>query len=59
LTSPHERQKEQKGRVFPALSQTEGIPNCDSNMSPARKGKPEFAYYLEVVADQRERGEFA
>jgi hypothetical protein len=23
------------------------------------KGKPEFAYYLEVVADQRERGEFA
>jgi hypothetical protein len=23
------------------------------------KGKPEFAYYLEVVAEQRERGEFA
>jgi hypothetical protein len=23
------------------------------------KGKPEFAYYLEVVADQRERGEVA
>ena len=23
------------------------------------KGKPEFAYYLEVIADQRERGEFA
>jgi hypothetical protein len=23
------------------------------------KGKPEFAYYLEAVADQRERGEFA
>ena len=23
------------------------------------KGKLEFAYYLEVVADQRERGEFA
>ena len=22
------------------------------------KGKPEFAYYLEVVADHRERGEF-
>ena len=22
------------------------------------KGKPEFAYYLEVAADQRERGEF-
>jgi len=23
------------------------------------KGKPEFAYYLEIVADRRERGEFA
>ena len=23
------------------------------------KGKSEFAYYLEVIADQRERGEFA
>ena len=23
------------------------------------KGSPEFAYYLEVIADQRERGEFA
>jgi hypothetical protein len=23
------------------------------------KGKPEFAYYLEVAADQRERGEFS
>jgi hypothetical protein len=27
--------KQQKGRVFPALFQTEGIPNCDSNMSAA------------------------
>jgi hypothetical protein len=23
------------------------------------KGKPEFAYYLEVAADERERGDFA
>jgi hypothetical protein len=27
--------KEQKGRVFPALFQTEGISNCDSNMGAA------------------------
>jgi hypothetical protein len=28
-------------------------------MQDREKGKPEFAYYLEVIADQRERGEFA
>jgi hypothetical protein len=32
---------------------------CKIAAQDREKGKPEFAYYLEVIADQRERGEFA